>query len=153
MSWPVMRHAFGARRCAEHAHPYPAPASWGLPTCGCPGYFVFVPFAAPCHDEWERSIPVEIDVQSGATSSPTMVGGREEVRFVLEYLVDPKSAPGSVTLTIANPDGSSSSWSDTSAAAGYHRNDRLPPARPGASVTLATTGAAARLRWCETICC
>jgi hypothetical protein len=112
---------------------------------------VCVPLSACCG--WETRVPEDLEAKAGATAGPQMVGGRSTARLSVEYLIAKGAASPLVKVTVDHPDGSSASWSSANTTAGYHVDEDVLSAVPGSQVTLASTDATARVRWCETICC
>jgi hypothetical protein len=112
---------------------------------------VCVPLSACCG--WETRVPEDLEAKAGATAGPQMVGGRSTARLSVEYLIAKGAASPLVKVTVEHPDGSSASWSSANTTAGYHVDEDVLSAVPGSQVTLASTDATARVRWCETICC
>jgi 6,7-dimethyl-8-ribityllumazine synthase len=104
----------------------------------------------PC--SWPQTLVEEIAVDATTTTKDALVGGAAPVRLTVEYLVDTGVTDAVVTLTIVT-DGTTTTWTDTSSAVGYHVNDQLAAVKPGSKLTLTVTDALARVRWCETICC
>ena len=116
------------------------------------------PMAGPCY-----VLPVmpvimpatmvrEIEVDAETPSRQALVGGRSEARLTLEYLVEEGAEAPSVSVTVAGP-GQTLTWTATDTAAGYHVYDQFGAVKPGSRVTLEASGALARLRWCEAVCC
>jgi hypothetical protein len=104
----------------------------------------------PC--SWPQTLVEEISVDATTTSRDALIGGTSPARLTCEYFVDTGASSPAVTVTIVT-DGTTTTWTDTGIAAGYHVNDHVATAKPGSKVTLSATNALARLRWCETICC
>ena len=127
-------------RCVAY-HPcfYPRPMAYCIP--------VLVTPAAARH-----TVVHEIDVNTNTTTATALVGGMAPARLTVEYLVESGAVSPSVTVTVVS-DGQTSNWSDPNIAVGYHVNDHLAIAKPGAKVTLQAKAATARLRWCEVVCC
>ena len=117
------------------AHPYGC-------GCGC----------GPCGTGTPVVSPYELTVASGGAAANAFVGGAAPVRLSLEYVVDDAAAAPSIKVTTVSA-GSTSTWEETAPAAGYQVKTDFANLQPGAMVTLEATEAAARLRWCETICC
>ncbi|KAA1003833.1 hypothetical protein FVF58_34690 [Paraburkholderia panacisoli] len=134
--------------------------SWGGPA-GCEparapvcAFFIpvwYVPSVAPGCDPVLR-VPRHLEVQQSTTPQSAFVGGREEVLLSVEYLVETGAASPSVSLTTAS-DGSSSTWTDSTPAVGYHVQEDLLRVKAGTKLTLAVNNVDARVRWCESICC
>ena len=118
--------------------------------CAPPAQYCWPVMLVPC--AWPQTLVEEIAVDTTTTTKDALVGGTQPAHLTVEYLVDTGITDASVTVTIVS-DGTTTTWSDTSSAAGYHVNDTLAAVKPGSKVTLAVTDALARLRWCETICC
>lgn len=138
----------------------PMPGQW----IAQPGWIywpVYVPVACPppaatepegaCD---ELAVPREIEAR-GDAKGEALVGGREEVRLTLEYLVEAEAVDTTVTVTARQPEGTISTWTDSGAGAGFHLQERFLAAAPGTKLALEVADArvTARLRWCETICC
>ena len=98
------------------------------------------------------TVPHELAVDAATPSQETFIGGKGDVHLTLEYLVDAGAPAPKVTLTFTSG-GSTSTWTDSGIAEGYHVKDSFMAVQPGTKVTIEVTDAAARLRWCETICC
>ncbi len=94
----------------------------------------------------------EIEVDADTPSRQALVGGISDARLTLEYLIEEGADGPSVAVTISAP-GQTVNWTATDTTAGYHVHDEFGPAQPGTRVTLEASGALARLRWCEAICC
>jgi hypothetical protein len=90
----------------------------------------------------------------GDTAGPeeAFIGGKTDVHLSLEYLVEAGAPSPEVKLTLTSG-GATSTWSDTGIAVGYHVKDDFMTLPPGATAVLEVKDAAARLRWCETVCC
>jgi hypothetical protein len=79
------------------------------------------------------------------------VGGKTGGQLTLECRVD-GPAMGQVVVTV-DADGATSTWTYSNIDVGYHVKDDFMSVEPGSKLTIQTTDAWARLRWCETICC
>ena len=127
---------------------------------GCMNYqpccYVPMPYCQPVMlvpFPWVQTVVHEIDADTTTTTAQAFVGGTAPARLTVEYIGEEGGeTAGSVTVTVTT-DSQTATWSDSSIAAGYHVNDQLPAAKPGSKLVLEVTGAVARLRWCETICC
>lgn len=142
----------------------PGPHPWGpyfpcdphgwAPHCGVVMSFIPVvcaPMPYPCAPApYPLIVLKELAAEEATSPQDAVIGGSTTVHLTLECLVD--TAPGSATVTITSA-GTTTTWSDAGIAAGYLVKDRFMPAAPGAKVRLEAKSAAARLRWCETICC
>jgi hypothetical protein len=91
-------------------------------------------------------------VNATVASATAVTGGGDDSRLTVEYYGDPGASAPSVTLTIV-ANGTTTTWSDTGIAAGYHVHHQLPAFPPGAKLTLQANDALARLRWCESYWC
>ncbi|HYM02482.1 MAG TPA: hypothetical protein VET85_06010, partial [Stellaceae bacterium] len=138
---------------------YPGHGHWGGAwSAGCAGAVpvmvyvpvVLAPSAACCAT---MRVPRDIDVTPGKTSPATVIGGGRDARLAVGYLVETGATAPAVTVTLTRPDGTTATWSASDTAVGWHAYDDILEAPPGSKVTLAATGATARLSWCETICC
>ena len=111
-----------------------------------------VPIPAPCCSP--MIVPFELTASESDDGSPeeAFIGGACAVRPTLEYLVDADAAVAEVTVTITL-DGTTTTWSESAIAEGYHRKDDFAAIAPGSIVQLTATDARARLRWCERLCC
>lgn len=149
-----------------HCHPSWDPCT-GCPPCGPWGWpapawsgiaWSWVPIAWPpigmpwASEDHPLRLPQELSVVKGGAAQEAVVGGREPVHLSLEYLVEAGAAAPAVTLTITS-NGSTTTWSETAIAQGYHVKDDLPPVEPGGKLKLEVTDASARLRWVEAVCC
>ncbi len=106
-----------------------------------------------CGGKTSVLIPEELAVDTTTTPKETFIGGSEDVNLTLEYMSDGGTpATRNVTLTI-NSAGSTTVWTETNIADGYHIKNEFASIPPGATVELAVTDCKARLRWCETVCC
>lgn len=152
MTWPM-----------QHPCSPPLPGQC-LPQPVCVYYPVYVPVPCPpaepeCCDEAcececdEVLVPQQIDATGDETPAAVMVGGHEDVRLSVEYLVEPDASEPKVTVTAVQPGGAESNWSDAGMAAGFHIQEQILTVEPGTKVSLAVNGVTARLRWCEAICC
>jgi hypothetical protein len=95
----------------------------------------------------------ELDVSSASAGpAESLVGGVSTAHLSLEYLVDTDAASPSIKVTVVSG-GSTSTWEETSPATTYQCKGDLMSVEPGTRLTLEASGATARLRWCETICC
>jgi hypothetical protein len=112
---------------------------------GCYPVFVMMP-------QFQQVQPREIDVDATTTSKTAVTGGTSDARLTVEYYVDTGASSPSVTLTMVSS-GTTTTWTDTAIAAGYHVHQQLPAVPPGTKLTLAASNALARVRWCETFCC
>lgn len=119
------------------------------------GYYPLSAYGCGCrHGHWGQHVvsPYELTVASGGAAAEAFVGGASPVHLSLEYIVDDgASAPSIKVTTVAA--GSTSTWEETAPATGYQVKSDFMALEPGAKVTLDATEAAARLRWCESICC
>jgi hypothetical protein len=97
-------------------------------------------------------VPRHLEVQQSTTPQSAFVGGNEEVLLSVEYLVETGAASPSVSLTTAS-DGSSSTWTDSTPALGYHVQEALLRVKAGTKLTLAVVNVDARVIWCESIYC
>ena len=97
-------------------------------------------------------IPQEVNVDSATGMKEVLIGGTTNASLTLEYAPDAGATSPLVKVTV-DLDGSTSTWQETSITDGYHVKSHLLSIEPGARVTLETTEAMARLRWCETVCC
>jgi len=125
------------------------------PDCGpprCCGYPVVWMPVMLWPGSAEQMVVEEIDADATTPTRSALVGGRGESRLTVEYSVASGATSPSVTVTIV-ADGKTTTWTDTSIAAGYHVYDGLGAVHAGATVTLTVTNATARVRWCERICC
>lgn len=118
------------------------------PSCCYPVFWVPVAFPGVC----EQVVVHEIEADATTPSKSALIGGRGESRLTVEYYVAQNAQNPQVTLTIV-ADGQTTTWTDQNIAAGYHVHEELTKVKAGGMVTLATTNATARLRWCETVCC
>jgi hypothetical protein len=98
------------------------------------------------------TVPHELAVEPTTSPQQALIGGRCDVRLSLEYLVEAGAGSPEVKVTITS-DGTTSTWSDTGIAQGYHVKEDFLSVKPGGKVTIEVTDAVARLRWCEVICC
>src|SRR5512141_481607 len=130
--------------CAPCYDPCGRPVSWVPVFCA--------PIPDPCGGHYPMTVPHELAVDAATPSQETFIGGKGDVHLTLEYLVDAGAPAPKVTLTFTSG-GSTSTWTDSGIAEGYHVKDSFMAVQPGTKVTIEVTGAAARLRWCETICC
>lgn len=121
----------------------PSPMSFGYPVFWMP-----LTFAAPC----EQVVVHEIEADATTPSKSALIGGRGESRLTVEYFVASGASAPAVNLTITTG-GQTTTWNDTNVAAGYHVHEGLAAVHAGTMVTLAAANLAARLRWCETVCC
>jgi hypothetical protein len=94
----------------------------------------------------------ELEVDAETTSREALVGGISEPRMTLEYLIEEGVEAPSVSVTVSGS-GQTLEWTATDTAAGYHVYDQFGAVKPGSKVTLEASGALARLRWCEAVCC
>lgn len=94
----------------------------------------------------------EIEVDADTSSREALMGGISDARPTLEYLVEEGADGPSVAVTISAP-GHTINWTASDTTAGYHVYDQFGAAEPGTRVTLEASGALARLRWCEAVCC
>ena len=158
MSWPMHHSCCG-----------PLPGQM-LPGQGWVFYPIYVPVpAVPCapppHEHCEKececececdelAVPQQLDA-NGDTKPTAMVGGLDDACLTLEYLVEAGAEDTTVTVTAVQPDGTSSTWTDTGAAVGFHVQECFLNVKPGTKLTLEVKDikVTARLRWCETICC
>ena len=97
-------------------------------------------------------LPFELSVTGETSQQEALIGGICTVRPTLEYLVAEGAAAPEVTLTITF-DGTTTTWSESAIAEGYHVRSDLAGIEPGAVVQLEAVDATARLRWCEQLCC
>jgi hypothetical protein len=118
---------------------YPSPMAYCIPV-------VVAPVTA------RHTVVHEIDVNTSTTTATALVGGRAPARLTVEYLVESGAVSPSVTVTVVS-NGQTTNWTDTNISVGFHVNDHLPVAKPGAKLTLQANAATARLRWCEVVCC
>jgi hypothetical protein len=93
-------------------------------------------------------VPQEIAVDPAATTKEIVVGGAGKVDLILEYMPVEGAAVPEVTLESKGPSGTTS-FHETSIAAGYHVKDDFSPAVPGTKLKLTVKDCFARLRWCE----
>lgn len=98
------------------------------------------------------TVPHEIEVAPGDPAETALLGGTSDLHLTVETYVAAGAASPSVKVTI-DADGSSSTWTDTGIAQGYHVHESVLTTKPGALVTLTSSDATARVRWCETVCC
>ena len=119
--------------------------------CPPPCQYVFVPMVWPCGDT--VTVPRDLSADATTTTATGLVGGSQPASLSVEYLVDSGASSPSVKITLAAPDGTTSDWSDTAPAAGYHVQEALITAKPGTKLTLAVNNVTARVRWCERVCC
>ena len=124
---------------------WPMPAYFGCP----PGAWVYVP-AGSSPPASPQVVPQELSADKNTTDEG-FVGGRSPVHLTLECRVDGPPL-GQVELTI-DAQGASSTLTYTELGTGYHIKDDFISVEPGSKLTIKTTDASARLRWCETICC
>jgi hypothetical protein len=125
--------------CCMNYHPcYPTPVGYCYPVMMSP---VIYP----------RTVVHEIEVDATTTSAQALVGGAAPSRLTVEYLAETGAASPSVTVTVVS-DGQTATWTETNIAPGYYVRE-LSPAKPGSKLTLQSSNALARLRWCELICC
>ena len=149
MMWPM-----------HHHHCLPPLPGQCLPQPAWACYPIFIPVAAPAqpHDvdcECEEVVlPQQLDA-NGDQKSSALVGGHDDAHLTLEYLVETGAADTTVTVTALQPDGTSSTWTDTGAGVGFHVQEQFLAVKPGTKLTLevADIKVTARLRWCESICC
>ena len=132
----------GTRDCCSHYHGGPPPCVY-VPV-------VWVPIQQTCCDG--ITVPRDLDTDPTNASQQTFVGGSEKVSLSLEYLVESGAASPSVTLTTTS-NGATATWSDTAPAVGYHVQEALLLVKAGTKVSLSVNNVAARLRWCERVCC
>jgi hypothetical protein len=125
-----------------HQHQHHHCHSPGPGGCGC----------HPCCGGTPMVSPYELSVDSGGSTAQALVGGTTTVHLSLEYLVDAGASSPSIKVTTAS-NGTTSTWQETAPASGYTVKHHFLNIPPGTTVTVDTSGAAARLRWCETFCC
>ena len=140
---------------------YPAYDPCALPydPCSCSGYGMAVAYVpvfcaqapAPGGCRTPMSVPHEL-LGDPAGAEEAFIGGKTDVHLCLEYLVETDAPAPEVKLTLTSG-GTTTTWSDTGIAVGYHVKEDFMSLKPGATVVLEVKDAAARLRWCETICC
>jgi hypothetical protein len=94
----------------------------------------------------------EIEVDAETPSKDAFVGGHSEARLTLEYLIEDGAEAPSVSVTVSSA-GQTLNWTASDTGVGYHVYDQFGAVKPGSKVTLEASGALARLRWCETLCC
>jgi hypothetical protein len=153
MMWPM------------HHHCSPPMSGCCMPQPGWIFYPVYVPVHCPppaqecCEEECEcecdeLTVPEQIDA-NGDKKSDALVGGHDDAHLTLEYLVEAGAADTTVAVTAVQPDGTSSTWTDTGAGVGFHVQEKFLVVKPGTKLTLEVKDikVTARLRWCETICC
>lgn len=131
-------------------------------------YPIYIPmppvqYAPPAHQHREDECQCECDelavpqqLDANGDAKPTaMVGGLDDVYLTLEYLVEADAEDTAVIVTAVQPDGTSSTWTDTGAGIGFHVQEQFLAVKPGTKLTLEVKDikVTARLRWCETICC
>lgn len=123
-------------------YPVYIPVPWPLPQACCEG---------ACERD-EMLVPQQIDA-TGDETAAAMVGGHDDVRLSVEYLVEADATEPKVTVTAVQPGGAESNWSDAGMVAGFHIQEQILAVEPGTRVSLEVSGVTARLRWCEAICC
>ncbi len=121
--------------------------------CAPPCQYVFVPmiWMPGCCET--VTVPRDLAADATNTTVTGLVGGSQQVSLSLEYLVDSGASSPSVKVSLVAPDGTSSDWSDSAPAAGYHVQEALLSAKAGTKLTLTVNNVTARLRWCERVCC
>lgn len=121
-------------------------AEWG---------WVYMPLYPPMQPSCttvSTKVPFELAVTASNSPQEVLIGGEHAVRPTLEYLVEAGAAAPAVTITITSG-GSTTTVAETGLEEGYQVKHNLPMLEPGTLVRLETVDAAARLRWCESICC
>lgn len=158
MNWPMHHH------CCPPPPESCGPA-WSFQPTYVPVYVpLYVPVCAPppaedCREEEcecldELAVPQMITA-TGDQKPTALVGGNDDAYLTLEYLVETGAVDTTVTVTAVQPDGTSSTWTDTGAGVGFHVQEAFLAVAPGTKLTLEAKDikVTARLRWCETICC
>jgi hypothetical protein len=118
----------------------------------CNTQWMYVPVCLPAPCTPSTIVPFELSVTGATSPQEALVGGSGAVRPTLEYLVAAGAAAPEVTVTITL-DGTTTTWSESAIAEGYHVKDDFAAIEPGAVVRLEAVDATARLRWCERLCC
>ncbi len=140
-------------------HPWPPCDPCGCAPCCCgpvtlPANTWCPPQAYTLPVRFPVVVPKEVSVDSSATlaTAEALIGGNSQAHLTLEYLPDATATTRTIDVTI-EADGSTSSWSETTITDGYQVKSDFIAVAPGSKVTLNATNVAARLRWCETVCC
>lgn len=136
---------------------HPGPCGWAQPHPGPVVYLLPMVYPAPvppCCGSHAQTVTVTHELEADGASSPqeALIGGTRPSHLSLEYLVEAGAAAPEVKVTLTS-DGTSSTWTDSGIAEGYHVNESFLTAQPGTKVKLEVTDAMARLRWCESVCC
>jgi hypothetical protein len=178
MTWPMHPHC--SPPMPGCCVPQPA---WFYYPVACVPIYCAPPAQECCEEECdckELTVPQQIDA-TGDIKPTALVGGHDDVHLTLEYLVEKGATNAKVTVTAVQPDGATSTWTDTGIAVGFHVQEKFLTVKPGTQVNLevgsvtraavphptqpgstranarpalgSVTGVTARLRWCETICC
>jgi hypothetical protein len=113
---------------------------------------MYVPVCAPAPCPPSAIVPFELAADAESSPAEALVGGICAIRPTLEYLVADDAAAPAVTVTITF-EGTTTTWSESAIAEGYHVKDDFAGIEPGAVVRLEVVDARARLRWCERLCC
>jgi len=144
-SWLPHRLPWSA--CGGHPLRYGMPAPWfySVPWCSSCGQPLWY---CSCAERLTMYVPQEIAVDPAATTKEIVVGGAGKVDLILEYMPVEGAAAPEVTLESKGPSGTTS-FHETSIAAGYHVKDDFSPAVPGTKLKLTVKDCFARLRWCE----
>jgi hypothetical protein len=122
-----------------------------------PAMVAYVPVYWPSAAPWAAAshamtLTEELYADKTTTPKSALIGGTSDAHLSVESFVESGAAAPAVKVTVTS-DGTTSTWSDTSIAPGYHVKESFITVKPGSKVVLDVTDAVARLRWCETICC
>jgi hypothetical protein len=123
---------------------------YATPPYWCNPQWMYMPVYPQCAPS--TIVPFELSVTAEASPQEALVGGICTARPTLEYLVAEDAAAPEVTVTITF-EGTTTTWSESAIAEGYHVKDDFAGIEPGAVVRLEAVDATARLRWCERLCC
>lgn len=113
---------------------------WAAPPV-CPGCYHH---ACTCPMTATMLLPQEL-----TNTGDAIVGGVHPARLVLEY--SGQGMGSNLTVTIAAAAGGTTTWTEADFDATFRVRSDIWVVSPGDKVTLATTNAFARLRWCEVV--